>query len=49
MVNANVVIDIFNSCIDGISSLLNTSVGAWIGGFLIVGLVFKTIHALQNI
>lgn len=49
MVNANVVIDVFNSCIDGLSSLLDTSVGAWVGGFLVLGLVFKAIKCLQTI
>lgn len=49
MVNADVVIDVFNSCIDCLSSILSTSVGAWIGGSIIILLVFRFIKSFQNI
>ena len=49
MIDADIVIDVFNSCIDCLSSLLSTSVGAWIGGCIILCFVFKIIKDLQNI
>lgn len=48
-VNADVVIDVFNSCIDCLSSILGTTVGAWIGGCIILMFVFRVIKYLQTI
>ena len=49
MIDADVVIDVFNSCIDCLSSMLNTSVGAWIGGCIILLFILRFFKALQNI
>lgn len=49
MINADVVIDVFNGAIDCLSSLLSTDVGAWIGGCIIICFVFKIISSFQRI
>lgn len=49
MIDANVVIDVFNSCIYNLSQLLNTDVGGWIGGCFVLLAVVRLIKALQKI
>lgn len=49
MINADIVIDLFNSAIDCLSSLLNTEVGAWFGGCLILIAVVRLIKEFQRI
>lgn len=49
MTNADVVIDIFDSCIRNLSVLLDTSVGGWIGGCLVLLALVRLICALKRI
>lgn len=49
LINADTVIDVFESCIDCFSSLLNTDVGAWIGGCIVLLAVVRLIKSLQRI
>lgn len=49
MVNADVVIDVFESAISCLTSLLSTDVGAWLGGILVLLGVIRIFKALQNI
>lgn len=48
-VNADVVIDVFNSVIECLSTLLETSVGGWIGGFIILIFVLSCFLELRKI
>lgn len=49
MVNADVVIDVFESAITCLSTLLGTDVGAWLGGILVLLGVFRIFKAFQNL
>lgn len=49
MINANIVIDVFNSAIYCLSVLLDTTVGGWIGGMLILIAVVRLIKGLQKL
>ena len=47
-VNADVVIDVFNSAISCLSSLLDTDVGGWIGGCVVLCFIIKFFRQLTN-
>lgn len=49
MIDADVVIDVFDSCIYCLSVLLDTSVGAWIGGCFVLLFIFSIFNHLKNI
>lgn len=49
MVNPDSVISVFNGAIECLSTLLDTDVGSWIGGCIIVLGVIKVIRALTKI
>lgn len=49
MIDADIVIDVFNSVIDCLSSLLNTSVGGWIGACIILCYIIHYAKQITNI
>lgn len=48
-IDADIVIDVFNSVIDCLSSILNTEMGGWIGGCIILLFILKFFREMQKI
>lgn len=49
MIDADIVIDVFDSCIRCLSSLLDTEVGGWIGGCIIVCFIIGFFREMSKI
>lgn len=49
MIDADIVIDVFDSCVRCLSSLLDTEVGGWIGGCIIVCFIIGFFREMSKI
>lgn len=49
MIDADIVIDVFESCIRCLSSLLDTEVGGWIGGCIVLLFIIGFFRELAKI